>query len=241
MGQGFCIHNLGLVDGESGDEEAAADRFEQARSIFRRIDCIKGESQTLYSLGQMHRRRGNYEVAKVLLEQALQVRRRVSFSRGESKALADLGRVLLHLGDERGAIEAGCQAVHIAERIGARSTHAYNLTQLGHIWTDLEHWEKAAQSYRFAISLRRELGQAHLLPEPLVGLAQAYLFGCEPDQAKALVSEVPDFTVLRPSSSGRVHEWGGVDSLNQLYATCHRVLSALHDPRAELVLKLPSD
>ena len=241
MGQGFSIHNLGLIEGESGAEGAALDRFEQARSIFRRIDCVKGESQTIYSLGVMRRKCGDYGEAKTLLEQALLVRRGTGHSRGQSKALVDLGMVLLQLGDDRSAIDYGQQAVHIAEYIGARPTLGYNLTLLGHIWADLERWDEAAKSYQHAVNVRRELGQRHLLPEPLVGLAQACFIEGDTTRAKTLVNEALEYIAFKTTPQVRPREWAGADSPKRFYLTCGRILDAVHDPRAELVLKLLND
>lgn len=237
MGQGFSIHNLGLIDAESGDENAALDRFEQARSIFQRIGCVKGKAQTSYSLGVMRRRCGDFREARPLLEQALQIRREINHRRGECKALADLGMVLHHLGDDRTALAYGQQAVRIADSIGARPTYGYNLTLLGHIWADLERWDEAAMTYRQAVNVRRALGQQHLLPEPLAGLAQACLYQGDVIQAKTFVDEVLNSVAVNTTLERPRYHLIGTDNPERVYLTCYRILDALHDPRAEMVLK----
>ncbi|MBI5564845.1 MAG: hypothetical protein HY870_08120 [Chloroflexi bacterium] len=167
----------------------------------------------------------------------MRLRRQTKHARGESKALADLGLVLLHLGEDQIALDYGRQAAHIAGRIGARPTYGYNLALLGDMWTALECWPEAATTYQHAVDVRRELGQQHLLLEPLAGLAQARLNQGEVVSAKQLIDEVWDGLVVHTTQLGRAGGWVGADDPERFYPTCQRVLNTLHDPRVELISK----
>ena len=46
------------------------------------------------------------------------------------------------------------------------------MTVLGHALAGLGRQAEAVDAYRRALALRRDLGQSHLAPEPLAGLAR---------------------------------------------------------------------
>ena len=87
---------------------------------------------------------------------------------------------------------------------------------------------EAADAYRQALALRRELGQPHLVTEPLAGLARVCLIQGNPIEAQALVEEI-----LGHLES---HTLEGTEEPIRVYLTCYRVLTVNQDSRARELL-----
>jgi len=102
------------------------------------------------------------------------------------------------------------------------------LTSLGHALASLGRLEEAAESYRQAVSIRRQVGEHRLAVESLAGLARVALAREDLNQARAWVEEI--MSHLESDSLD------GTDEPLRVYLTCYRVLRADLDPRAEAVL-----
>ena len=90
------------------------------------------------------------------------------------------------------------------------------------------HLEEAAESYRQALVLRRELGQHNLAMESMAGLARVSLGQGDLEQAQAQVEEI--LTYLETETLD------GTEEPFRVYLTCYRVLCANQDPRAKTIL-----
>jgi hypothetical protein len=105
---------------------------------------------------------------------------------------------------------------------------------MGHVLLGLGRSTKARAAYQESVALRRELGQTHLVAEPLAGLARVCVASGEPGQAQAHVEEI----LLYLGSGGTLE---GVISPFQVYLTCYHVLEANQDPRARELLATAHD
>ena len=92
---------------------------------------------------------------------------------------------------------------------------------------------EAVDAYRQALDLRRDLGQHHLTPEPLAGLARVALVGQNLGEAQAYVDEILGY--LEHNTLDGTYE------PFRVYMTCYRVLEAGQDPRARDVLVTAHD
>ena len=116
----------------------------------------------------------------------------------------------------------------MAQEIGNRHVQAYALTRLGHALMGQRRLAEAAETYRQALALRRELGQTHLAMDPLAGLARLALAQGDLPQARACAAEILNH--LETSSLD------GTDEPGRVYLTCYRVLCAVQDSGAQLIL-----
>ena len=116
-----------------------------------------------------------------------------------------------------------------AQETGCRDPRAQALTVLGHALAGLGRQADAAGAYRRALALRRDLGQSHLLPEPLAGLARVAEACGDRAGALAHVEEILCCLETYPELYGT---WEPL----RVYLTCYRVLRAGEDPRAEEIL-----
>lgn len=117
----------------------------------------------------------------------------------------------------------------MARDVGDPNVLGYALTRLGHALVGAGHLAEAAEAYRDALALRRELGQSNLAMETLAGLARVSLAENDRAKAQAEVKEILDFL-----EAG--YRLDGTDEPFRAYLTCYRVLAANEDARAPAIL-----
>ncbi len=103
------------------------------------------------------------------------------------------------------------------------------MTFLGHALVGLGRLDEAADAYRQALRLRRELDAHTKAMEPLAGLARVTLAQEERADALAYVEEILACLETHPTLDGTTEPL-------RVYLTCYRVLRANEDPRAEEIL-----
>jgi predicted ATPase len=234
------LRTLGNVFYYQGDYPQAIDSWQQALAISHRLGDRVGEASTLGNLGEGARSLGDYAESRQSSAQRLQICREIGDREGESIALANMSLVSHNLGDDQAAVDYGRQMLELARAIGNRSHQGYALNNLGHALTGLAMMasdrgqarrllDEAADRYRRAAALRRELGEQFLAMESLAGLARVALVGEDPAQALTQVEEILRFL--------EVGSLDGTDEPLRVYLSCIQVLQACHDPRAAKILE----
>jgi DNA-binding SARP family transcriptional activator/class 3 adenylate cyclase/tetratricopeptide (TPR) repeat protein len=187
------------------------------------------EVLALASLARVLRWQGRYNEAETHLDLALRIAREVGERVWEGRVLVPLSLVFHNMGDDRMALGYGEQALRLAQEFDFPHFIGYALTYLGHALLGLDRPAEAAAAYRRALALRREIGQRHLVPEPLAGLARVAMAQDDLPQAQAHVGEILSYLEAHPALDG-------TDEPIRTYLTCYRVLQAGADPRAEGIL-----
>jgi tetratricopeptide (TPR) repeat protein len=233
---GYALQNLGLIAADLGEDSDAQKQIEQALVIFLRIDCV-GVSAARFLLGGLCRRHGDYPGAVSHFEYTLQSSRGTGYRRGEAQALANLGLVYSAQGKQAEALNALEQAASIIAEVGAVSNQAAILAFLGQIQIENGLLDQAGESYQQALQLRKRLGQADLLVEPLAGLARVSFLKGDALQAGKFTDQVWDSLQKRIADRGLKTAFARIDQPFQVLQICHDVLSACQDPRAGSVLE----
>jgi tetratricopeptide (TPR) repeat protein len=223
-GERAVLEILGHILEAQGDYAKAQAHYEQALRISREISDQRSESSALDSLGGLYRKQGDYAHAQTFYEQALHISRESGLRREELNVLANWGLLSHQMGDNEAARRYSQEALRIGLDIGARERQGHGLTILGHAVADLKKWTEAADAYRRALDLYRELGLRHRATEPLAGLACISLAQGDLAQALGYVEEILDYLGLATLD--------GTDEPIRVYLTCYRVLHANQDPRA---------
>jgi predicted ATPase/DNA-binding SARP family transcriptional activator/Tfp pilus assembly protein PilF len=227
-GESAALANLGLVSNQQGNYVGARAYYEQALDISCAIGDRWGETLALINLGYVFNQQGDYVKARVYYRQTLRLARETGDRQNESMALACLGLLSHHLGDDGAARDYARQALRIAREIGDRYVQGYALTRLGHALAGLKRLAEAAEVYREALVLRRELSQTNLAMETLAGLAHIALTQGDLLQAQAHVAEILAYL--------EANTLDGTDEPFWVYLVCYRVLRAVQDPRAQVIL-----
>jgi adenylate cyclase len=180
---------------------------------------------------------GEYSAALAHLERARSTFRELRLDITDDDAWAQSALALLYhqLGEDQTAREYATRALTIHRNSGYDYRTATALTRLGHALTALRELAEAAAAYQEALDLRRQMGQRHLAPEPLAGLARVALAQGGLAQAGTYVDEI--LAHLETGAPGSGHPLDGTDEPICIYLTCYRVLRANSDPRAKQVLE----
>jgi tetratricopeptide (TPR) repeat protein len=173
---------------------------------------------------------GDYPAALAHLGGARHTFRELREDNTDDDAWAQSALALLHhqLGENQMAREYAARALAIHRKTGYDYRTATALIRLGHALTALKELGEACEVYQEALDLRRQMGQRHLAPEPLAGLARVALLQGDIERALVYSEEI-----LSHLAIGSVD---GTDEPLRIYLTCYRVLNANKDPRAEEML-----
>jgi len=227
-GEGSVLGAFGQVQANQGSYVEAKRCCEQALIVSRATGDRYFKCEALSCLGIIACRRGCYDEAQDHLEEEIRTARETGEG-WDVLAISHLGLVAHLMGNDQAAREYGEQALHLAEELPYPHYKGYALTVLGHALLGLGCSAEAADAYRQALTLRRELGQHHLAPEPLAGLARVAMAQGDLPQALAHVDEILRYLEAHPALQG-------TDEPIRVYMTCYRVLRAGGDPRAEGIL-----
>jgi tetratricopeptide (TPR) repeat protein len=188
-----------------------------------------GEANVLNNLGNVAHYLGDYPSAKRYYDQSVALRKEIGDRQGEGEGLTYLSLLYHHLGDQEFALDFGLQALEIVNSLGDRHLQGYTLTHLGHALASLQMMSDAAEKYRQAVAVRRELGEYNRALEPLAGLARIALSQGNLDEAQTFVEEILGHL------EGKALD--GAEEPFRVYLTCYQVLSSAgQDSRARTIL-----
>ena len=223
-GEGVALVTLSIDAYCQGDIGRARSCAEQARRICRETGTKRFEGWALSTLGRLSAHQGDYAEASACLEEALRISREIGDQFLESLVLHISSLLAHHCGDDQKARELSQQALLIAQKLDNNAHKGNALTTLGHALVGLGHLDEAADVYREAVTLRRELEQRNMAMEPLAGLARVSLLRGNPVQARTWVEDILEHLETRSLD--------GAEDPFSVYLTCCRVLEANGDPRA---------
>jgi tetratricopeptide (TPR) repeat protein len=201
------------------------------KTMYENRDWLHGSAVGRVLIGLNAMALGDYAAAAAHLEASRSTFRKLRLDDLDEDAWAQSAQALLHhqQGEDRTARQyaQSALAIHRKTRHSVRTAEA--LTRLGHALTALGELSDATAAYQEALGLRREIGQRHLVPEPLAGLARVALLQDDPERALIHMEEI-----LNHLETGSLD---GTDEPLRIYLTCYHVLKARNDPRAEQVLE----
>jgi len=229
QGQSRLVLPLGLAVWTRGDYDGARHYLEQCLRVAREVGARQEEAFLLGGLSWVFDSLGDYARSKDIAEQGLAMFRELGLPRGEGTALATLGGIMHNLGDDETARKCCEQALLVSQDVGDALATPLALTSLGHALVGLDCLDGAADAYREALALHRELQEHHRANEPLAGLARTALAQGDRQQALEHVEEILSYLETATLD-------GAFEPL-RVYLTCYRVLQANDDARADRILE----
>jgi predicted ATPase len=223
-----ALGNLATVSADRGDYAAARTDYQEVLRLRREIGDKQGENLTLNNLGKIAYEVGDYTMAQSYLERALHVAKHLGARPIEGAVHVNLSSLFHLVGDNDEALRFGDEALKIAEELGELRMMGYAYINRGHALAALGRLEDAVDAYQKSASIRRELGHAVLAFEALGGLARIAMLRGHHETALAHVEQI-----LSHLESGSLE---GLSDPFSVYLTCHRVLAAKQDPRAQELL-----
>jgi predicted ATPase/class 3 adenylate cyclase len=111
------LHGLALLQLQQGDVDPAADGFQQALEMTRRLGDKARQARELNSLGVALRARGDIAGARPLIEASAGLAREIGNKTRESTAVSNLAMLLIDAQDWSAALEASREAVALSRTL----------------------------------------------------------------------------------------------------------------------------
>jgi tetratricopeptide (TPR) repeat protein len=177
-GEAGQLANLALVQGIRGQLRLSAENLAAALALHREIGSRVSEARNLANLGAAYHRLGRLGEATEALVQALAMHRELGDRRTEGSTMAHLAAVYRDSGRLAEALELAQGALARTAESGDR---AYDRTEavlaLAGVQRVRGRVEQAADGYRQALALARQMGNRYLETGALIGLAETETAG----------------------------------------------------------------
>ena len=180
---------LGLVDGQQGRHDEAAEEFTRALALHREADNPDGQARALNYLGLVRFRQGRPQEAVDDLDQAVILFRAAGERTGEAYALSNLGVFSRRRGNDRQAADFQQQALAVFEDIGDRHGEAAVLDRLGLLELSEGRCRQASELHQRALGVYRELGDRYGEATALARLGMVAHRQTDHDQAADLLHQ----------------------------------------------------
>ena len=181
-----ALHNLGFVERELGDLNAARRRHQAALDAFEAMGDQAGMARVLTDLGVVHKDQGRLTEARASFERALTLLVDQGTPRARAHALLGLGLTLEMLHDVEGARRRYLEALPAYRQANDQENEALTLHNLGQLHDNQEEFEAALDYYRQSLEINQAIGAKLGVVEDLGALAAIYQVTGRPDQAREL-------------------------------------------------------
>ncbi|CAM2069519.1 CHAT domain-containing protein [Sulfidibacter corallicola] len=169
----LVANNIGVIHNYLGDALRASGALEEALRLWRRLDTVDGEAQTLVNLGWARRLAGETEAERELYRRALTLARERGSLREEAFAQHNLGMADL----ERGRLDrarSGLQAaLELRERQGDARGAAWSRFALAEVAERQEDHPAARRFRTEAAQAAAHIGDVNLQVQVATAAAQA--------------------------------------------------------------------
>ncbi len=156
-GEGWALHNLGLVDRDLGRFEVALDKHTAALTAFREVGDRGGEGRALHGLGTVRWRLGNYRAAYDELHEAVAIQREVGDRSDEGNALYGLGIASRRLGRYAEAEAHHRAAIELLRAANDLAGEGRALNNLGALHLYQRRNEEALAEFERALEIHSHL------------------------------------------------------------------------------------
>lgn len=175
FGESWCLAVLGNVARSQGNYSQSIEYAEEAIRLGRDFGEPGRDSLWLnfaiFIRAQAYAKVGDYARAHVEIDKVLQYYRATRQQERECWAVCLSALVNLNEGHAEVAQEQAVTGLNLAEAVGNRDMQQFGWSILGHALLVQERLDEAADSYRRALVLQRELHQIRNVAEGLAGLA----------------------------------------------------------------------
>jgi len=144
--------NLGLLNYEISDFEAAIESYKNAETLYSEINDTKGKGIVLNNIGNVYYSWGNFENAASSYQKSLKIFEEINFDNGIGSSLTNLGNTYIKLKDFASAQEYLEKALIERKKLGYKKDIANAYLNLANLHSQInneenikkygEYWEK---------------------------------------------------------------------------------------------------
>jgi tetratricopeptide (TPR) repeat protein/transcriptional regulator with XRE-family HTH domain len=160
-GQADALHELGVLQRETGDWHAAAASLTQALELYRGLGDLAGQASAIDNLGEIKWATGDYPAAAACHERAIELYRDAGHRTGQAMAIKNLGIAQALTGDYPAAAASYRQALGMFRDIGHQWGQAMATLNLGQLQAETGDYPAAAASLTQALDMYRGFGDRH--------------------------------------------------------------------------------
>jgi tetratricopeptide (TPR) repeat protein len=238
----ITLLNLGFLADKLGNYDDALRYLEQVLRFTAETGDREVEADALNGLGSVALHMGDLPKAKTWLERALDLAHEVGEKSIQCSALQSMALLSHYVSNDQAAYQYSQDALTLAQELNQPDQQANSLLYAAHALLNLDKVEEAGKNYSEALELAKQSKDNHQVIEIQAGLAMTYLAQNHPTQALEAVEEILDQVAVEdlvsPEGALRIR-YTRLEGLNEPFRvllTCYRVLQALNDRRAELIL-----
>jgi len=156
--QAQARQNLGLIECEQGNLEAAQGQLEEALALYRSLGDQHGVADCLSGLGRIFSTKGLYETARQQFKEALAIFQGLGDRQSEATCLRIIGVTYWRQGANDAAQEAFTESLDICRAIGDQLGEAYALNDLGLVYIVQGNHNETQRCWEESAALFRSLG-----------------------------------------------------------------------------------
>ncbi|MBU0487048.1 MAG: tetratricopeptide repeat protein, partial [Bacteroidetes bacterium] len=166
----------GIVTMTSGNYSNAITAFEQAKTIFEKLNDKKGLSTCLNNIGIVYYNKGDFHRAMDYYEKSLLIFEELDYQRGISSCLNNLSLVAMYLGDYSKAEESYEKSLKLKEDIDDQPGISRCLNNLGLVVMYQGDYRAATEYFEKSMKIRENLGDKKGISDCLNSLGMVYKY-----------------------------------------------------------------
>ncbi|MFJ4633952.1 AfsR/SARP family transcriptional regulator [Streptomyces sp. NPDC088847] len=147
---------ISFLSNRTGEHAKALEHYGRAAALYRSVGDLSGEAYVYNEVGWTHILRGEFDDAITQCWRAVAIHQEIGDPSGEAGALDSLGWAHHHLKQYPQALDCFDQALTLYQPMGDRYLVAEALIHIGDTHLAAESPEKAAESWRTALSILEE-------------------------------------------------------------------------------------
>lgn len=161
---------------QQGDHyDSASQYYNQALSIFKKLNKQKKRTQVINNLGALQEQQGNYPQALEYYFQSMRLCDSAGLKKGKSRALINIGVIYNNQENYDEALKYYEQAIPIKRELGDSKGEALLYNNIGIVYYYQDNFEKVLEYFKRSLNIYREIGDLRSQSMPYYNIAEIYL------------------------------------------------------------------
>ena len=199
-----------------------------ALSLAKQLDFVRGEAYALKNIGMSYYFQGNYIETLLFWQQSLSAFQTIDDKLGIANMLNNLGAVNFNEGDDEKAIQYYLESLKVSEEIGDKLRIATALVNIGAVYYNKTGTHnRALEYYLKALPLSEELGDNDAIGTSAVNMGEIYL--ARGDDKSALIYFEKALKAYRASENGNIPY--ALNNIGKVYASRKDFVKAIEYQR----------
>ncbi len=148
-----ALNNLGLIDKEQGNYEAALTTYQKSKSIYKTLQDTPGLADLYHNIGTIHSKKDQYDKALHSYKRSLALDLQLGDSGAVAASYNNIGIIYHKRGNYAKALSYYQQSAHLKEKRGDQLALANTYNNMGIIQRKQGRYDKAQHYYEKCLSI----------------------------------------------------------------------------------------